>query len=202
MQGLSSLQLPRPMTHDLSLRLLEPLGATVQQVVISRITNDTFFADITVQAGAQTFTIDARPSDALALAVRAGAPVLVAPVVLEQAATNEEPANLELLGLDTPPTPQTTGLLIGMLEAEQQAIVGAVLGAALGMTALHLEPIIISEVLAAVQDSGASGPAIAVVDLAVWRSAAAPRGAAVGDGINPLRQRPNAASSGAAQPAG
>lgn len=153
MLGLSGQQLPRPMTHDLSLRLLEPLGAVVQRVAITQITNDTFFADVEVRAGNQTYTVDARPSDALALAVRAGAPVLVAPTVLDQSAFSEEPVDLEHLAPDTPPPLRTTGLLVGMREADQQAIVGVVMGSAGGMHGIHLDPII-SDVLAVAREPG------------------------------------------------
>ncbi|NJN16731.1 MAG: sigma-70 family RNA polymerase sigma factor [Oscillochloris sp.] len=109
--GLEGVQYPRPMTHDLSLRMLEPLGATISRVRISRITDNTFFSEIVLRAGDKEHCIDARPSDALALAVRAGVPIYAAPAVLEAAAVPEvtntgplqpgaqpEPIRLMLLG--------------------------------------------------------------------------------------------------------
>jgi hypothetical protein len=65
------------MTHDLALRLLAPLGARLTRVVVNAITDGTFFAEISVEAAGQTHVVDARPSDAIALAVRSGAPIFV-----------------------------------------------------------------------------------------------------------------------------
>ena len=83
--ALEGTQPHRPMTHDLALRLIEPLGGTVQQIVINRIAEATFYAEITLAANGQTHIIDARPSDAIALAVRNGAPIYVEQHVLDQA---------------------------------------------------------------------------------------------------------------------
>lgn len=160
-QGLAGQQLPRPMTHDLSLRLLEPLGATVREVVVTRITDQTFFADVVVQHGAASYHVDARPSDALALAVRAGAPILVARAVLDEAANSALLADTEPLELGTPPPPETTAVFVGLQEAEQQAIVGAVLGSSVGLLGMHLGPST-EAVLAAV---GEAGQRFVVVDL-------------------------------------
>jgi len=159
--GLAGQQLPRPMTHDLSLRLLEPLGATVQRVVASRITDQTFFAEIEVVVGKRSYSVAARPSDAFALAVRAGAPVLVARSVLDAAGVTAELPDSAPLELGMPPPPRVTALLIGMREQDQQTIVGAVLGANLGMIGMHLNPIT-DEVLRVAEQSG---PRLAVVDL-------------------------------------
>ena len=77
----------RPMTHDLALRLIEPLGGMVQRVVINRIADSTFFAEITLVANGQTHIIDARPSDAIALAARNSASIYVARSVFDTAGT-------------------------------------------------------------------------------------------------------------------
>jgi len=87
--ALEGTQPQRPMTHDLALRLIEPLGASVQQIVINRIAESTFYAEITLLANGQTHIIDARPSDAIALAVRNGAPIYVARAVFDTAGTTE-----------------------------------------------------------------------------------------------------------------
>jgi RNA polymerase sigma factor (sigma-70 family) len=89
----------RPMTHDLALRLIEPLGGAVQRVVITRIADATFFAEITLVANGQTHIVDARPSDAIALAVRNGAPVHVSQSVFDMAGTVEIEEHLEREGL-------------------------------------------------------------------------------------------------------
>jgi hypothetical protein len=81
----------RPMTHDMALRLLEPVGAQVRQVVVNKIVEQTFFAEIALEIGGQTHTVDARPSDAFALAVRTSAPIFVAKAVMNTAATIETP---------------------------------------------------------------------------------------------------------------
>ena len=78
-------QTARPMTHDLTLRLLASLGARVRQVVVSKLVGDTFYAEITTVIGEQQHIVDARPSDALALAVRAGIPIYVANEVMQLA---------------------------------------------------------------------------------------------------------------------
>jgi RNA polymerase sigma factor (sigma-70 family) len=82
----------RPMTHDLALRLIAPVGGQVRRVVVNRIADKTFYAEIALEIAGQTHIIDARPSDAIALAVRASTPIYVARAVLESsgAASEEE----------------------------------------------------------------------------------------------------------------
>jgi RNA polymerase sigma factor (sigma-70 family) len=96
--ALEGTQPHRPMTHDLALRLIEPLGGTIQQVVINRITDATFFAEITLVANGQTHVVDARPSDAIALAVRNGATIYVARSVFDTAGITELEEHLEQEG--------------------------------------------------------------------------------------------------------
>ncbi|HEU5086104.1 MAG TPA: bifunctional nuclease domain-containing protein [Roseiflexaceae bacterium] len=79
----------RPMTHDLTLRLLVPLGASIIRVVIHAIQDITFLAEITLQAGGETHVIDARPSDAIALAVRSDVPLFVSRAVYETCGIDE-----------------------------------------------------------------------------------------------------------------
>ena len=69
---------PRPMTHDLLRNLARGLGATVSRVVISDLQNDTFFATIWMKQDGETVMVDARPSDAIALAMRSDCPIFVA----------------------------------------------------------------------------------------------------------------------------
>lgn len=76
---------PRPMTHDLLRLVLEHLGASVEKIVISDLKESTFFAVIHVRQGDQTVAIDARPSDAIALALRTNAPIFVLRSVLDKA---------------------------------------------------------------------------------------------------------------------
>jgi RNA polymerase sigma factor (sigma-70 family) len=114
LHALEGVALPRPMTHDLTLRLLEPLGATIRQVSISALRENTFFAEIELTAGEHAHRIDARPSDALALAVRAGAPLLVHQAVLDQAGVAD--LAYEMLQADTAP-PKPLRVIVFSAEA-------------------------------------------------------------------------------------
>jgi bifunctional DNase/RNase len=76
---------PRPLAHDLMRSLLETLGAEVTRVEISRIDDGTFYADITLATALGDRAVDARPSDAVALASRVGAPIWVADAVMTEA---------------------------------------------------------------------------------------------------------------------
>lgn len=76
---------PRPLTHDLLKRVADNLGATVVEVIVDELKENTFFAKIILEVSGLTQDIDARPSDAIALAVRAEAPIYVAESVMEAA---------------------------------------------------------------------------------------------------------------------
>lgn len=91
---LEKIQPPRPMTHDLLRDCFEAMGAEVVDVVVDELREGTFFAKIRYVHDGEEGQLDARPSDAIALAVRAEAPVYVAPSVLEEAGipTEEEGA--------------------------------------------------------------------------------------------------------------
>ncbi len=82
---LENINTPRPMTHDLLQNILEKSGIKVVKVVISDLKEDIFLATITLEKDRKTMEIDSRPSDAIALAVRADAPIYAASFVLEQA---------------------------------------------------------------------------------------------------------------------
>ena len=84
---LENVTTPRPMTHDLLKNMIAELDARVTRVVINDLRDSTFFAQIRVITGERTLELDARPSDAIALALRADAPIYVAQSVLEQAQT-------------------------------------------------------------------------------------------------------------------
>lgn len=80
---------PRPMTHDLLRLMLDQLGAQVEKIVISDLKESTFFAVIHVHHDGRSIGIDARPSDAIALALRAEAPIFVLRSVLDKAQAAE-----------------------------------------------------------------------------------------------------------------
>jgi uncharacterized protein len=75
---------PRPMTHDLVTDMLGHLDAEVVSVAVTELRENTFYARITLQQNGSEIEIDSRPSDAIALAVRAGAKIFVADEVIEE----------------------------------------------------------------------------------------------------------------------
>jgi bifunctional DNase/RNase len=79
---------PRPMTHDLAENLICHLNARLERVVISELKDDTFFAVLWLRQGDEPLALDARPSDALALALRADCPIYVTEEVMQMAKLN------------------------------------------------------------------------------------------------------------------
>lgn len=76
---------PRPLTHDLIFSLLNDLGATIEKVVIDKLEETTFHAKIMIKtSGGESKSIDARPSDSIALAVRSHAPIFVEDSIIQQ----------------------------------------------------------------------------------------------------------------------
>ena len=90
---------PRPLTHDLLKSTIDNLGATVQEVIIDELKENTFYAKIILEVSSLTNDIDSRPSDAIALAVRTQAPIYVNEEVMNIAAfvpaSEDETFNLE-----------------------------------------------------------------------------------------------------------
>lgn len=82
---LEKVSTPRPMTHDLLKNILEGLGITVQQVVVNDLKENTFYATIELNYNGSVVSIDSRPSDAIALALRTNAPIFVTETVVTQA---------------------------------------------------------------------------------------------------------------------
>jgi uncharacterized protein len=87
LQGAST---PRPMTHDLVTDMLSQLDAQVVRITVTELRDSTFYAQITVQQDGSEIEIDSRPSDAIALAIRAEAPIFVADRVIEESAIEFE----------------------------------------------------------------------------------------------------------------
>jgi bifunctional DNase/RNase len=91
---------PRPMTHDLVTEILGELNAQVIRVAVTELRENTFYAQVTIQQDGSEIEIDSRPSDAIALAVRASAPIFVADEVIEESAIefegDGEPPNEEI----------------------------------------------------------------------------------------------------------
>ncbi|MBI4560561.1 MAG: bifunctional nuclease family protein [Candidatus Rokubacteria bacterium] len=81
---------PRPLTHDLFLTLFGRLKVTVTRVVITDLRDDIYYATVHLNAGGTEMTLDSRPSDAIALAIRAKVPVLVEDRVFDKAGTSPQ----------------------------------------------------------------------------------------------------------------
>jgi bifunctional DNase/RNase len=84
---------PRPMTHDLLKNVVQGLNATLQRVVVTELRDETFYAVLWLEQEGETVTIDCRPSDALALALRADCPIYVNEEVLRVAKVIPNPAD-------------------------------------------------------------------------------------------------------------
>ena len=92
LQGAST---PRPMTHDLVTDIIGQLDAQVVRITVTELKENTFYAQITVQQDGSEIEIDSRPSDAIALALRAEAPIFVADDVIEESAIEFEGEEVE-----------------------------------------------------------------------------------------------------------
>ena len=105
--GLSEFSTPRPLTFNFLVGLIQAIGARIEQVRIESLKNTTFYGVVRISVGKKVSEVDARPSDAIALAVRTGSPIYVAENVLEEA------------GLDVPETSQPPATQPGV-----EAIIG------------------------------------------------------------------------------
>lgn len=87
---LNNVQLPRPLTHDLMLQSFKALGVQMVNVAVVDLREGTYYAEITLTQGKENYLVDSRPSDAIALALRAKAPILANEAVLDQVAANRK----------------------------------------------------------------------------------------------------------------
>ena len=92
MEGITT---PRPMTHDLLRNVIREIEASVVQVVINNLLENTFYAQIHLRHAGRSYTIDSRPSDAIALALRMEAPVFVDESVLEKSRANDDASDAQ-----------------------------------------------------------------------------------------------------------
>ena len=86
---LEKISTPRPMTHDLIKSIIESVEAKVEKIVVNDLRDNTFFALIHLRLGEEEITVDSRPSDAIALALRVGAPIFVDEDVVRRAKSVE-----------------------------------------------------------------------------------------------------------------
>ena len=115
---LQDVSVPRPLTHDLLRAVISTLGATISRVVVSELTNDTFFAKIVLDANGTTLEIDSRPSDAISLAVRSDAPIFADDTVVEKAGVQMDEETGEPL---TPDGRETGGRPLGEEEIKSMS---------------------------------------------------------------------------------
>jgi uncharacterized protein len=86
---IENVQTPRPMTHDLLKNIIADLHAHVQRIVVCALKENTFYATIHITVGDQALAVDARPSDAIALALRTQSPIFVEETVIQNARSVE-----------------------------------------------------------------------------------------------------------------
>jgi bifunctional DNase/RNase len=92
---LAGMKFPRPLTHDLFPLLIRGLGGTLTRVLITRVHDNTYYAELVIQRGDEVFTVDARPSDSIAIALRTQAQLFTT----EDLLTN---ASIEMPSSDAP----------------------------------------------------------------------------------------------------
>lgn len=94
---LAEMEFARPLTHDLLVAVLKGLGGTVQKVIITRVEKSTYYAELIVQRDGKVFSLDARPSDSIAVALRVDARIFAHEELLERASieiTEDESTSL------------------------------------------------------------------------------------------------------------
>ncbi len=121
---LQEVSVPRPLTHDLMHNCIKSMGGIIDHIVVSSMENDTYFATIVVRKGDKTVEIDARPSDALALAVRADVQIFAAPEVMEKCGVRlDKDTGLAVIGTDDDSNPPTrVGGPVGEEERERLSV--------------------------------------------------------------------------------
>ncbi len=92
---LAGMKFSRPLTHDLFTAMLQGLGTELQRVLITKVVDNTYHAELILKRDGQMVSIDARPSDSIAIALRAKAPIYAHAELLEQASIEIQPSELE-----------------------------------------------------------------------------------------------------------
>ena len=98
---LAGMKFSRPLTHDLAASLIRGLGGALQRVLITRVQENTYFAELVIQRGGEIFSVDARPSDSIAIALRLQARLFTSDELLTSTAIQmapDEAADLEETG--------------------------------------------------------------------------------------------------------
>ncbi len=92
---LAGMKFSRPLTHDLFTSMLQGLGSELQRVLITKVVDNTYHAELIIQQDGKIVSIDARPSDSIAIALRAKAPIYAHGDLLEQASIEIQPSDIE-----------------------------------------------------------------------------------------------------------
>lgn len=108
---------PRPLTHDLIKNLLDSIEAKIARVVVSDLRENTYYALISLKLNGHNTDIDARPSDAIALALRMQAPIFVSEDVMTKASVNEKETETEDMGSQRRPVDALERLELDMQKA-------------------------------------------------------------------------------------
>ena len=90
---IEKVDMPRPMTHDLLKTVLDHLDIEVTKIVVSELRENTFYAHIFLRSGDRTITIDSRPSDAIAVALRTDSPIFITDIVIAKSQRPDTPAS-------------------------------------------------------------------------------------------------------------
>ncbi len=88
--ALDEIETPRPMTHDLIREIFDELGVDVEKVVVTGLSEKTFFAELHLIRDGQPHALSCRPSDAIAIAARTGAPIFMEDLVIEEVGYHED----------------------------------------------------------------------------------------------------------------
>ncbi|NBB87036.1 MAG: hypothetical protein GVY12_12590 [Bacteroidetes bacterium] len=123
---LEKIQPPRPMTHDLLRDTLDAVGADVTDIVVDELRDGTFFAKIRYAHNGSEGQLDARPSDAVALAVRMDAPIYVAPAVLEEAGIPTEEEGVSALAASSSSSEDEPDQSLSKVERMEQKLEKAI----------------------------------------------------------------------------
>jgi bifunctional DNase/RNase len=113
---LADMEFSRPLTHDLLCSVLTGLGGSLQKVIITKVEESTYFAEMIVRRNGEVFSLDARPSDSIAVALRVSARIFAQDGLLEEATI--EIADEEVVAGATPPTSEPAATEMGPEELE------------------------------------------------------------------------------------
>jgi bifunctional DNase/RNase len=110
---------PRPLTHDLMKNLLESVDVNISRIIVNELRENTYFAVIGLQKNGHSKSIDARPSDAIALALRVNAPIFVEEEVMQKASITEKDAQIDDIEDDYSPGDRLEQLNVDLRNAVQ-----------------------------------------------------------------------------------